>query len=384
MRRGVSSPCVIGRRLTLRLVWGTVASIDREGSGAQRLSVVPDGGPVGHAMAYPRLTGRCSVGDRVLLNTTATDLELGTGGTHFVVCRTTGGTEGPAQGVNFDSPSGGHVMKLRYTPLQLDVLSVEAQESEYHDSMSTAVSLDGMPVVCCGLHSQVPLVAAAIKRSSSNSRVAYCMTDGAALPAGLSDVVHDSVEAGLVDTTISCGQAFGGMLEAVNLHSGLLAARHVGDANVAVVAIGPGVVGTATPFGHGGIAQGEAVNAVTSLGGTPVFCLRVSFADARDRHRGVSHHSLSALSHIALAPAIVATPTLPQEFSDAIHTALRGAGVAERHQLIESPEGSVPPPSLRGIEVRSMGRGPLDDPAFFAASYAAGEIASRYIHSVRE
>ena len=367
----------------MRLVWGTVASIDREGPGVQRLSVVPDEGTVGEALAYPHLSGRCAVGDRVLLNTTADDLALGTGGTHFVVCRIPDDSDGPPQGVVLDSPSGGHVMKLRYTPLQVDVVAVEAQESQHHDTMTAAVSIDAMPVVCCGLHSQVPLVAAAIRRASPEARIAYCMTDGAALPAGLSEVVHASVEAGLIDTTISCGQAFGGMLEAVNLHSGLLAARHVATADVAVVAIGPGVVGTATPFGHGGIAQGEAVNAVSSLGGTPVFCLRVSFADSRQRHRGVSHHSLSALSHIALAPALVALPTLQPEFSDAIREALDDSGVPARHRLVESPEGSVAPPSLRGIEVRSMGRGPSDDPAFFAAAFAAGEIASRYIDFVR-
>ncbi len=134
------------------------------------------------------------------------------------------------------------------------------------------------------------------------------MTDQAAFGLGLSDLMARSVEAGLVDATVSCGQSFGGRYEAVNLHSGLLAAKWVVGADVAVVAIGPGVVGTATPFGHGGVAQGEAINAASALGGTPVTCLRVSFADARERHRGVSHHTLTALSHIALAPSLVAVP----------------------------------------------------------------------------
>jgi len=336
--------------------------------------VTPDGGARGVAIGYTSLVGEVAAGDRVLLNTTAVDLGLGTGGSHFVVCRL-----GDARGVALDAPSGGHVMKLRYAPHQLDVLSVEAQESPHHVTMAAAETLGGMPVICCGLHSQVPLVSAAVKRRRPSARVAYCMTDGAALPIALSDLVREAVAAGLVDSTITCGQAFGGTLEAINLHSGLLAARHVAGADVAVIAIGPGVAGTATPFGHGGVAVGEAVNAVAILEGRPVACLRVSFADARERHRGVSHHSIAALSTVALASADVAVPTLEQEFADVIRAALDGAQIPGRHRVLMSPEGSVDPPSLRGLQVTTMGRGPAEDPAFFAAAYAAGEIASRYV-----
>lgn len=354
----------------MRLVWGTVTGIEHEDDAIQHLQVSVDDGSEGRAVAYARLSGRCVVGDAVLLNTTAVTLDLGTGGSHFVIARR-------GEGIALEEPSGGHVMKLRYTPLQVDVVSVESPESPHHDVMRSAVSLEGAPVVCCGLHSQVPLVAAAVKRSNPTVRVAYCMTDGAALGMALSSVARDSVAAGLLDATVSCGQAFGGQLEAVNLHSGLLAARHVAKADVTIVAIGPGVVGTATPFGHGGVAQGEAINAVGVLGGAPVACLRVSFADARERHRGVSHHTIGALSQVALARAIVALPTLPAERSDAIEQALSAAGVWDRHTKASSAEGSVPAPSLRGLEVKTMGRGPQDDPAFFAAAFAAGDIASQ-------
>jgi hypothetical protein len=234
-----------------------------------------------------------------------------------------------------------------------------------------------MPVVCCGLHSQIPLVAAAIKQADPSLRVAYCMTDHAALALPLSDLIRASVAAGLLDTTITCGQAFGGQYEAVNVHSGLLAARHVAGADVAIVAIGPGVVGTATAFGHGGICQGEALNAVGILGGVPVACLRMSFADARPRHQGVSHHSLAALTKVALVRSKVPVPALPTELLDAIERDLAEAGVFNLHDRMDSDAGSTAPPSLRGIEVRSMGRGFADDPAFFAAAFAAGDIASR-------
>jgi hypothetical protein len=313
----------------------------------------------------------------VLVNTTAVDLALGTGGSHIVVARYAEGV-----GVVLDDPSGGHVVKLRYLPMQVDVLSVESQESPHHERMRAAESLEGMPVVCCGLHSQVPLVAAAIKAADADLAVAYCMTDEAALPIALSELVAQAESVGLIDTTFTCGQSFGGRFEAVGLHSGLLAARYVAGADVAVVAIGPGVVGTATPFGHGGIAQGEALNAVSAVGGTPIACLRVSFADKRQRHRGVSHHTLSALARIALAPVHVALPSLPEELSDAIEESLEQAGVWARHERVLSSAGRTPPPSLCGVEVKTMGRGLSDDPAFFAAAFAAGDIASQIAHRV--
>jgi len=361
----------------MRLVWGIVTKVVADEPGVQHLEVALDDRSAGKAVAFPQLSGRCVLSDRVLLNTTAVDLALGTGGLHFVVAR------GPSEGVVLDEPGGGHIMKLRYTPLQLDIASVEEQGGVHHETMVAAESLGLMPVACCGLHSQVPLVAAAIKHADPNLKVAYVMTDQAALPLALSDVVRASVDAGLVDGTITCGQSFGGDLEAVNVHSGLLAARHVLNADVAIVAIGPGVVGTATPFGHGGVAMGEAINAVAALEGTPVAVLRVSFADVRSRHHGVSHHTLAALTRIAMAPALVALPSLPEEYADVIEESLESADVWRRHTRVVTTAGRTPPPSTRGIEVRTMGRTIAEDPSFFAAAFAAGETCVRLAHGER-
>ncbi len=359
----------------MRLVWATVGHVDGETGDVQQLRVALDDGASGLAVNYRAMCPECAPGDRVLLNTTAVDLALGTGGRHFVVARA-----GDGEGVVLDAQAGGHIMKLRYTPLQLDVLAVESQESPYHPIMRDARDLYGMPVVCCGLHSQVPLVAAAVKHADPSLSVAYCMTDEAALVLAVSDLVRASVNAGLVDTTVTCGQAFGGDLEAVNLYSGLLAARHVAHADVAVVAIGPGVVGTATAFGHGGVCQGQAVNAVSALRGVPVACLRVSFADERTRHRAVSHHTLAALTDVALAPARVPVPALPEEYARAVDESLDDAGVWKHHVRADAESGRMAPPSMRGVTVRTMGRGLSEDPAFFAAAFAAGEIASRIAH----
>jgi hypothetical protein len=349
----------------VRLVWSTVTAILAEAPGIQRVAVGPDAPLADGAICYPSLSGACSVGDRVLLNTTAVDLRLGTGGWHFVVAR---------EGAGLSEPSGGHVMKLRYTPLQCDVFAVEEAPAT-REAMASAEDLIGMPVVCCGLHSQLAPVAAAIKAQRPAARVAYVMSDAASLPLALSDLVRECEAAGLLDVTVSTGQAFGGGIEAVTLHSGLLAARHVAGADVAIVANGPGVAGTQTPFGHGGVMQAEAVNAAGALGGRPVAVLRLSFADARPRHRGVSHHTLTALGRLALTPARVAVPALPAEQRDAVDAALRDARVWDRHERVDVP-GLAGLPHPRGVTFRTMGRGPAEDPAPFVAAAAAGAVAA--------
>jgi hypothetical protein len=351
----------------MQLAWGRVVRIAEERAGLQRLEVIVDGTSLSSsAIAYPSLTGPCGVGERVLLNTTAVDLGLGTGGAHFVVAGA-GGTVA--------DPSSGHIMKLRYTPVQRDVLAVEEAASPHAATMEHARTLEGMPVVCCGLHSQLLPVAAAIKEISTDLRVAYVMTDHAALPLALSDLVAAMTERGLLDTTITAGQAFGGSLEAITTHSALLAARHVARADVAVVALGPGIVGTASPFGHGGVAQGEAINAAGSLGGRSIAVLRLSFTEQRARHHGVSHHTRSALGTVALANAAVVVPALADLERAVVDTALEDAGVWRRHTRVDEP--AAPLPDTRGLPMRSMGRSPADDPSFFHAAAAAGRVAGR-------
>ena len=352
----------------MRLIWGTVQAAPPAENGAQRVRVLLDGssGP-STAVAYAALTGPCAEADRVLCNTTAVDLALGTGGEHFVVARA-------GEGVSFEDRVPGHIMKLRYTPLQRDVTVVEEPASGYHEIMAEARSLDGMPVVCCGLHSQVPLVAAAVKERSAALRVAYVMTDEASLPLAVSRIVPKLITAGLLDATITSGQAFGGQTEAVNLYSALLAARHVLHADTAVVAIGPGIPGTATPFGHSGIAQGQALNAAVALGGVPIAVLRLSFADERPRHVPVSHQTVTALGTVALAPALVAVPALDEPMGTRVDAALEASGIWARHE--RRPVRLETLPDTRGVQTRTMGRGAEEDPAFFYAAAAAGRLAA--------
>jgi Protein of unknown function (DUF3866) len=354
----------------VRIRNGRVTAIGDRRPGATELRVALEGedGEV-PAISYDRLTGPVEAGDRVVLNTTAVALGLGTGGFHVVMAR----VGGPV-----DDPGPGHVMKARYTPSQVRVLAVEEEDSPHRAAVAGCTDLGGLPVVCAELHSMVPVVAAAA-RAVADLRVAYVMTDGGALPLAFSRLAAELRAGGLVAGTITAGQAFGGDLEAISLYSALAAARAVLAADVVVVAQGPGGMGSGTALGFSGTQVAEAVNAAAALGGRPVACLRLSAADRRPRHRGVSHHSLTALGRLALARSAVAVPELADpELAGLVDRQLAEAGVAGRHDLHRV---AIPDPAKLlagwGLQVTSMGRGPEDDPVFFAAAAAAGTLAGR-------
>ena len=163
-------------------------------------------------------------------------------GTAFVVARTDHLPADPETGP-------GHIVKARYTPMQQMLLAVDEQDSPHHADLADADDLAGMPVVVADLHSALPAVLAGIRSTHPHARVAYVMTDGGALPAAFSRAVAGLADAGWLASTITVGQAFGGDHEAVTTHTGLLAARYVVGADVAVVTQGPGNVGTGTRWG---------------------------------------------------------------------------------------------------------------------------------------
>ena len=318
------------------------------------------------ALAFVELVGPVREADHVVLNTNALTLGLGTGGFHLVVSVADARTELGA--------GAGRVMKSRYTPLQPVVRSVE---ETHREQIEGSAGLAGTPVVCAPLHSMIAPIAAGA-RVAGAERIVYVMTDGAALPGGFSRLVPRLGDAGLLDGFVTTGQAFGGELEAVTVWTGLLAAVEVGGADVVVVADGPGNLGTDTTWGVSALASGEALNAVEALGGRPVAALRISFAERRERHRGVSHHSLTLLERVCTVRANVVVPALDGAQRDLVWGALRGRRLEERHQLVEA-DGE---PALReleraGLRIDSMGRTPAEDPAFFRAAGAAGIVAAR-------
>jgi hypothetical protein len=360
---------------------GTVGGIRREWPGAVELDVSVEGGAQVRALAYPALTGYPQPGDRVLVNTTALDLGLGTGGYALVVA--------VPDRLPPDPELAGHLVKARYTPLQATVLGADEQGSPHHDVLRDADDIGGMPVVVADLHSALPAVLAGLfdlaERADGASarprrpvRVVYVMQDGGALPAWFSRTCATLKDAGWLDATVTTGQSFGGDLETVTVHTGLLAARHVLGADVAVVAQGPGNLGTGTRWGFSGVAAGEVVNAAAALGGRPVASLRVSDADPRDRHRGVSHHSLTAYGRVALARADVVVPALGGAFGRRI--AAEAARLSGRHEVVSVPVDGLEA-ALRACPapLSTMGRGLDEDLAYFLAAAAAGRHAGRLL-----
>ncbi len=361
------------------VVWraGRVVGVRREWAGAVELDVELEGeagaGAAGavRALAYPAVVGRPEPGDRVLLNVGALARGLGTGGYALVVAL-------PDRLPPDPPPGPGHMVKARYTPLQTMVLGVDEQESDHHALLRDADDVAGMPVVVADLHSALPAVVAGVRADRPDARVAYVLTDGGALPAAFSRAVAGLREAGWLAACVTAGQAYGGDHEAVTVHSALLAARHVVGADVVVVAQGPGNLGTGTRWGFSGVSAGEAVNAAGVLGGRPVASLRVSGGDARERHLGVSHHSLTAYGRVALVPADVPVPTLDGDLA-ALGARVReqATTLAGRHRLVDvALDGLLDALRACPVGLSTMGRGLDADPAAFLAAAAAGRHAA--------
>jgi hypothetical protein len=349
---------------------GIVDSVLEARRGLQRVLVALGDGAPEPAYVLTTLTGAVAPGDRVVVNTTAVELGLGTGGWHVVHWN--------LERTGWHQPGPGHVLKARYTSLQADVGSTE----EHAPELTDVGSVDGMPVVAAALHSQLPAIALAVKHADPDLRVAYVMTDAAALPIAVSDLVAALCTRGLLDVTVTCGQAFGGDYEAISVYSALAVARHVAHADVAIVVMGPGIVGTETRLGFSGIELGPILDAAVGLGGVPVACLRASFADTRERHCGVSHHALTALTVACRSRVLVALPAVGGDAERRMRADLTAAGIDRRHEIV-----AVEPPdilelfSAHGLEVASMGRPAAVDPILFQSAAAAGMLAAQRVVS---
>ncbi len=318
------------------------------------------------AIAYPALVGTPRPGESVLLNTTALSMGLGTGGYAVVIANLDRLPE--------DREGIGHLVKARYTPLQATVLGVDEQDSPHHETIANATDIGLMPVVVADLHSALPAILAGIHATSAELKVAYVWTDGGALPAWFSRTVADLGDR--LAATITVGQSMGGDFEAVSIHSGLLAAKHVVGADIAIVTQGPGNLGTGTPWGFSGVAAGEAINAVNVLGGLPIGALRISDADPRGRHVGVSHHSTTAFFKVGFGQLFVPLPNqLPDELAQAV-----------ARDLADAPDcASVEPVDVAGLDdalraspvrLSTMGRTLDEDYAYFLTNAAAGRFAA--------
>jgi uncharacterized protein DUF3866 len=321
--------------LTLRR--GRVTAVVERHEGLARLEV--DGAP---CIAYPRQTGAVALGDEVLVNVQARELSLGSGGFDILYANLT-------RGLELDAEGGAHVMKLPYTPGQLAVQHAE-------EGRILPDSLDGLPVVCCSLHSQIVPVCAGL---GENVRIAYVQVPGGALPVSLSDALRAMRERGYVESAVAVGACVDGDVHCVSIASALLWAAAEG-VDAVVCAIGPGIVGTGSFFGHGGVAAAEAANVTQALQGAAVLAVRASEADERERHRGASHHTRAALQ-LCLGDVTPAWPT--------------GWDAPPWLEPREEIDVSGWEEACAGLPLSHMGRGAQADPLFFAAAFAAGRLA---------
>jgi hypothetical protein len=323
----------------------------------QRLEVEVDG-ERRPAQADTTLVGPCQPGDAVIVNTEARDLNLGSGGFDVVHVNLTRGLDGKGM-------PGAHVMKLNYSSLQHAVLPVEGRE------LRTPLQ---RPVAVFQLHGQLAPLAWALKQARGGRgriRVGYVQTAGGALPGGMSDTVRQLLNRDLLVGHTTAAPTYGGRQESITtagaIHDGL--AEEGWD--VALVGPGPGILGSASALGHGGLIALDSAHAALALGCPTVLTARMSSGDPRDRHRGLSHHTRTVLD-LLLAPVTLPVPPGAAFFAevDGIGMALEAAR-EQGHAVVEGA-ADIDGYRASGLPTRTMGRSLDEDRLFFAAALAAG------------
>ena len=323
----------------LALRRGTIVSVDRDGPAAEL--TVDVGGEHRRALSFEP----AAAGDDVVVNVAAVELGLGSGGFDIVHVNLT-------RGLGAIGEPGAHVMKLNYTSLQHAVHPVEERAPE-------DVSVGGKPVAVLALHGQLPCVAWAARQARPEARIGYVQTAGGALPGQMSRVVRELRERGLLAGHVTAAPAFGGEHEAISTAGGIHAGLTALGWDAAIAGPGPGILGSATALGHGGLVALDSAHAALALGARTIVVPRMSSADPRERHRGLSHHTRTVLD-LMLSPAILALPpdTEPPPGPHEVST-----GTADLDGYLAS-----------GLPARTMGRGPDEDPLFFRAALAGGSV----------
>jgi uncharacterized protein DUF3866 len=329
--------------------------------GEEPLTVEVDG-ERRHAWADTDLLGEMREGDEVVVNVEALDLGLGSGGFDVVHVNLTRGLEGGGS-------RGEHAMKLNYTSLQHAIEPVELPVRLIPDIGGKSAperSRATVPVLVLPLHGHLGPAVWAFGRAARGQKVGYVQTAGGALPGSLSRDVATLRERGLLCGHVTAASAYGGEHEAISVAGALDAAAQGLDWDAAIVGPGPGIIGSDTRFGHGGIAALDNAHASLALGFPTLLSPRLSAADPRERHRPVSHHTLTVLKML-LAPVQIPVPS-----GNPVPIAILATAAGWRHRLHEAPA------DLRGYEAadlpaRTMGRTLGEDPLFFAAALASGQ-----------
>jgi uncharacterized protein DUF3866 len=336
-------------RLALRR--GIVTAIESEGPAARiRVRVGDEERP---AIAYVGMTGPVEQGDEVVVNIAARELDLGSGGFDIVHVNLT-------RGLDSEGEPGTHVMKLNYTSLQHAFDPVETLRSARPGDVRSK------PVAVLAVHGQLACVAWAAAQQAPDAWIGYIQTWGGALSGALSDTVRELRRRNLLAGHITAGQAFGGEHEAVSLEGAIAAGLEAFEWDAAIIGPGPGIIGSDTALGHGGMAALESTHAALAIGAKPVLVPRLSSGDPRERHHGLSHHSKTVLA-LLLREIDVA---MPDSRPVPGHRA-RSAAVD-----LDGYRGS-------GLPAITMGRGIDEDELFFRAALAGGAVLAEEIDGVR-
>jgi hypothetical protein len=351
----------------LRLRRGTVV-------GEQPLTVEVDG-ERRPAWADTVLLGEMREGDEVVVNVAALDLELGSGGFDVVHVNLTRGLDAGNRADGDEGDDEPHVIKLNYTSLQHPVEPVEADTPDEDWRFSPAEqdkSAISTSALVLPLHGHLAPAAWALSQAGGEEgeglTVGYVQTAGGALPGSLSRDVAELRERGLLAGHITAAPAYGGEMDALSTVGALDAARQLGW-DVALVGPGPGIIGSSSEFGHGGMAALDSAHAALSLGLPTLISPRLSSSDPRERHVGISHHTYTVLE-LLLAPTDVAVPDGEPGISDALEDA------PGRHRLHSAP-ADLDGYEASGLPAKTMGRSLREDPLFFAAPLAAGAALRR-------
>ncbi len=303
------------------------------------------------AWADTGLLGEMREGDEVVVNTAALDLGLGSGGLDVVHVNLTRGLGGGGEGDE-------HVMKLNYSSLQHPVDPVERPLEAAGAEAST-------PVLVLPLHGHLAPAAWAANEASPGLRLGYVQTGGGALPGAFGRDVAQLLECELLCDHITAAPAYGGRGEAISVAGALDAAANRFGWDAVLAGPGPGIIGSETRLGHGGIAALDSAHAALALGMPTLLSPRLSSADERSRHRGVSHHTLTVMQ-LLLGAVVVPVPA-----GEAVPIAVLAEACGWRHRLREEPV-DLAGYAASGLPAKTMGRGIEEDPLFFAAALAAG------------
>ena len=351
----------------------TIKSIVKKEQDIQLLNILFNDQKESRAVNYIQLSGELSVGDRVIVNSTAVDLGLGTGGYHFVISKITA-TQNNNPVKNKDN---GHIMKLRYTPFQMCTLSVEEEASPYHELIKNFTGLAGQVVVFIPLHSLLAPLVISFKKIFPQHKVAYIMSEGGSLALPFSNTIKELKRDDLLDKTITMGHAFGGDYEAVNIYTALACAKEVVEADLIVVGMGPGLVGTNTPLGFSGTENALYSYAVNVLEGRSIIVPRVTFAEKRKRHYILSHHTVTLLKNLMKHRTDVVFPRdkRVRDYLDQLQLGnFHNLNYYETEPIKDILENS-------NYSFSSMGRKLDDDPLFFIT---AGLAVLRYREMEKE